>query len=149
MFRSIFVANILSIGPKTLRYVIRIAEGINMMMLVIIPNDISSSKSFLFSISIPLFTNIKIPNIEKVQMILRMQSMAVQNTTNQSFSPRVLLYGSRYRSLILGNWKQAREMFVYKVQSIILLDFYVWLVFMLDYLAQQINDLFILWQKIK
>ena len=82
-------------------------------------------------------------------MILRMQSMAVQNTTNQSFSPRVLLYGSRYRSLILGNWKQAREMFVYKVQSIILLDFYVWLVVMLNYLAQQKNDLLILWQKMK
>ena len=62
-------------------------------------------------------------------MILRMQSMAVQNTTNQSSSPRVLLYGSRYRSLILGNWKEASEMFVYKVQNIILLDFYVWLGF--------------------
>ena len=45
-------------------------------------------------------------------MMLRMQSMAVQNTTNQSSSPKVLLYGSRYESLLLGNWKEAIEMFV-------------------------------------
>ena len=34
------------------------------------------------------------------------------STTNQSSSPKVLLYGSRYESLLLGNWKEAIEMFV-------------------------------------
>ena len=97
------------------------------MMLIIIANDISSSKSQIlvpgFSSLIPYFTNITIPNIEHIKTILRMQSMAVQNTTNQSSSPKVLLYGSRYKSLIFGNWKEANEMFVTKVQNIILLDF--------------------------
>ena len=97
------------------------------MMLIIIANDISSSKSQIlvpgFSSLIPYFTNIPIPNIEKIKMMVRMQSMVVQNKTIQSFSPKVLLYGSRYKSLIFGNWKEASEMFVTKVQNIILLDF--------------------------
>ena len=132
-YRSTCVTNILWRGPKTLRYVIRITAGSNMMMLIIIANDISSSKSQIlvlgFSLLIPYFTNITIPNIEKIKKMLRMQSMAVQNKTIQSSSPKVLLYESRYKSLRHGNWKQASEIFVTKVQYIILLDFNFWLGF--------------------
>ena len=131
--RRICVTKIFCRGPKTLRYVIRITAGINMMMLIIIANDISSSKSQIlvpgFSSLIPYFTNITIPNIEKIKMMVRIQSMAVQNKTIQSSSPKVLLYGSRYKSLRLGNWKEASEMFVTKVHNIFLLDFNVWLEF--------------------
>ena len=128
-YRSTCVTNILSRGPKTLRYIIRITAGSNMMMLIIIANDISSSKSQILvpglSSLIPYFTNITIPNIEKIKMMVRMQSMVVQNKTIQSFSPKVLLYGSRYKSLRLGNWKEASEMFVTKVHNIFLLAFNV------------------------
>ena len=130
--RSICVTNILGIGPNTFRYVIRIVSGSNMIMPVIIAKDITSSKSVRFSISIPYFTNITIPNIENIKVILRMQIITVHNTTNQSSSPNVLLYGSRYRSLILGNWKEASEMFVTKVQNIIYLILMFGLVLMLD-----------------
>ena len=62
-------------------------------------------------------------------MMVRMQSMAVQNKTIQSFSPKVLLYGSRYKSLRHGNWKEASEIFVTKVHNIFLFAFNVWLGF--------------------
>ena len=117
------MTNILGRGPKKLRYAIRIDAGSNIMMQIIIPNDINSSKSFWFSVSIPYFTNITIPIIEKIKPMIRMQSIAIQNTINQSFSPKVLLYGSRYKSLIFGNWKEASEMFVTKVQNIVQNDF--------------------------
>ena len=77
--------------------------------------------------------------------MLRMQSMAVQNKTIQSFSPNVLLYGSRYKSLRLGNWKEASEMFVTKVHNILLLAFNVWLGFDVI-LPNTATSLLILWQ---
>ena len=117
-----------------------------MMMLIIIANDITSSKSQIrFSLSIPYFTNITIPSIEKIKMMLRIQSMAVQNKTIQSFSPNVLLYGSRKKSLRHGNWKEASEMFVTKVHNILLLAFNVWLGFDVI-LPNTATSLLILWQ---
>ena len=119
------------------------------MMLIIIANDISSSKSQIlvpgFSSLIPYFTNITIPNIEKIKMMVRMQSMVVQNKTIQSFSPKVLLYGSRYKSLRHGNWKEASEIFVTKVHNILLLAFNVWLGFDVR-LPNTATDILILWQ---
>ena len=47
--------------------------------------------------------------------------MAVQNTTNQSSSPKVLLYGSRYTSLIVLVLKDASETFMFK-RNILLFD---------------------------
>ena len=121
-FRSICVRNILGIGPNTFRYVIRIVSGSNMMMPVIIAKDITSSKSVRFSISIPYFTNITIPNIENIKMILRIQIITAHKTTNQSSSPKVLLYGSRQTSLIVVVLKDAIETFVFK-RNILLFDF--------------------------
>ncbi len=55
-------------------------------------------------------------------MTLKMQMIAVQKTINQLFSPKVLLYGSRYRSVLHGNWKVASEMFLSN-WNILLFDF--------------------------
>ena len=57
-----------------------------------------------------------------------LHSLAVQNTTNQSSSPKVLLYGSRYTSLIVVVLKDASETFMFKrnillFDSILFLDF--------------------------